>query len=229
MSFFWTILLIGFIVYMIYFDRKIKKTETYKEAITKGTKPPKKLLRKRWWSWVLIVFLLIADFTALSIEADNHDKTYKAEHPQTSKKKTVAKKQSKKKKETAKPKTNQEAKATKEKSPQKSEPKKASVPREYKNALLTLMDYQNSEGDMSYKGLYEQLTSDAGEGFTPDAAKYALSHAKIDYNENALKCAKNYEKTEHMSTAELQDQLTSDSGESFTPEQAQYAIQHLEK
>ncbi len=230
MSFLWFVLLIVFIIYMIFFDRKIKKTDSYQAAKSQGEKPTKKLLSKRWWSWGLIAFLVVAWFTAISIEADQHDKDYKARSHQTTKKS-----KSPIKKPTAKKPKKQRAKvkATKKAAPQKSDPipksKKTSVPREYKNALLTLMDYQNSSGDMSYKGFYEQLTSDAGEGFTPAAANYALSHAKIDYNKNALKCAKNYEKTEHMSTAELQEQLTSDAGEKFTPEQAQYAIQHLDK
>lgn len=210
---------------MIFFDRKLKKTESYQAAKSKGEKPTRKLLSKRWWSWGLIAFLVVAWFTAISIEADQHDKDYKARSHQTTKKSKSPTK--KPKKQMAK------EKATPKAAPKKSKPisksKTASVPREYKNALLTLMDYQNTDGDMSYKGLYDQLTSDAGEGFTPAAANYALSHAKIDYNKNALKCAKNYEETEHMSTSELQEQLTSDAGEKFTPEQAQYAIQHLDK
>ncbi|WP_294605575.1 Ltp family lipoprotein [uncultured Lactobacillus sp.] len=230
MSILWFVLLIAFIIYMIFFDRKLKKTESYQAAKSKGEKPTRKLLSKRWWSWGLIAFLVVAWFTAISIEADQHDKDYKARSHQTTKKS-----KSPTKKPTAKKPKKQMAKvkATPKAAPKKSKPisksKTASVPREYKNALLTLMDYQNTDGDMSYKGLYDQLTSDAGEGFTPAAANYALSHAKIDYNKNALKCAKNYEETEHMSTSELQEQLTSDAGEKFTPEQAQYAIQHLDK
>lgn len=53
---------------------------------------------------------------------------------------------------------------------------------------------------MSKQGIYDQLTSDAGEKFPEDAAQYAIY-----------------------------DQLTSSYGEKFTQEEAQYAIDHLNK
>lgn len=51
-----------------------------------------------------------------------------------------------------------------------------------------------------------------------------------DWNTNALKSAKEYEKNEHLSRAELQQQLSSsvdDGGEGYTQEQVQYAMSHL--
>lgn len=214
---------------MIIFDRKIKKKDLYQSSKLRAETPTKKLLSRRWWSWAIIIFLVIGWFTALTSEADQHDKEYNARVHQTTRKsnrrKTTTNKKPKKKVDKS---TKKESKSSK-RSMSVSNSKKDNVPREYKNALLTLIDYQNSFGDMSYKGLYDQLTSDAGEGFTSEAANYALCHVKIDYNKNALKCAKDYEKTEHLSTAELREQLISDAGEKFTPEQAQYAIQHLDK
>lgn len=190
-------------------------------------------MSRRWWSWAIIIFLVIGWFTALTSEADQHDKEYNARVHQTTRKSNRRKTTTKKPKKKVDKSTKKESKSSKSKSSKRSKSvsnsKKDNVPREYKNALLTLIDYQNSFGDMSYKGLYDQLTSDAGEGFTSEAANYALSHVKIDYNKNALKCAKDYEKTEHLSTAELREQLISDAGEKFTPEQAQYAIQHLDR
>lgn len=44
---------------------------------------------------------------------------------------------------------------------------------------------------------------------------------------SALKAAKNYSDTMHMSKRGIYDQLTSDAGDKFTPEEADYAIQHL--
>ena len=64
------------------------------------------------------------------------------------------------------------------------------------------------------------------------AGEYAVNHINADWNENALKCAKEYEKTEHLSRADVQDQLSGsvdDGGEGFTPEQVQYAMDHLPK
>ena len=80
---------------------------------------------------------------------------------------------------------------------------------------------------MSKQGIYDQLTSDAGDKFSPEAAQYAVDNLKANYNENALKSAKTYQQEMNMSTEGIRDQLTSDAGEKFTPDEANYAIQHL--
>ena len=83
---------------------------------------------------------------------------------------------------------------------------------------------------MSKAGLLDQLTSKDGEGFTQAAGEYAVNHIQANWNENALKCAKDYEKTEHLSRADVQDQLGSsidDGGEGFTQSEVQYAMNHL--
>lgn len=69
------IALIAFIAYMIYFDRKIKATEEYREAIYKQKKPPKKLLSKRWWSWVLIVVLILLTVGSTLDRSEDSDST----------------------------------------------------------------------------------------------------------------------------------------------------------
>ena len=81
---------------------------------------------------------------------------------------------------------------------------------------------------MSKQGLYNQLISEYGEKFTAEEAQYAVDNLEVDYNENALKCAKNYQETMSMSPAAIYDQLVSEYGEKFTPEEAQYAIDNLE-
>ncbi|MCT4457939.1 hypothetical protein EFP00_11070 [Lactiplantibacillus paraplantarum] len=94
-------------------------------------------------------------------------------------------------------------------------------------ALSKAEDYAH-EMDMSKQGVYEQLTSDAGEGFTAQAAQYAVDHLDdINWNANALAKAKDYQKEMSMSRNEILDQLTSSAGEQFTQSQAQYAINHL--
>lgn len=102
-----------------------------------------------------------------------------------------------------------------------------SVPREYKNALRSAESYLRMSG-FSYQGLYEQLTSEYGEGYPPEAAQYALDNVKVDWNEQALTSAQSYQKLMPMSDSELFEQLTSEYGEQFTAEQAQYAIDHLD-
>ena len=80
---------------------------------------------------------------------------------------------------------------------------------------------------MSKQGIYDQLTSDAGEKFKPEAAQYAVDHLKANWNKNALEKAKSYQKEQDMSPEAIRDQLTSSAGEKFTQEQADYAVNHL--
>lgn len=79
---------------------------------------------------------------------------------------------------------------------------------------------------MSRQGIYDQLTSEYGEKFSPDAANWALDHLDADYNANALAKAKDYQSTMAMSPEAIRDQLTSQYGEKFTPDEADYAIEH---
>ncbi|MFL2081066.1 Ltp family lipoprotein [Latilactobacillus sakei] len=101
-----------------------------------------------------------------------------------------------------------------------------SVPTEYKSALTTAKEYSDQQ-HMSKAGLYEQLTSDAGEKFSAEAGQYAIDNLKADYNANALATAKDYQEQQNMSPESIREQLTSDAGEKFTPDEANYAIQHL--
>lgn len=114
-----------------------------------------------------------------------------------------------------------------EAAPAPSEKKNDDVPREYKNALRSAETYTKMSG-FSYNGLYEQLTSEYGEAYSPEAAQYALDNLDVDWNEQALKSAKNYQEIMPMSDDGLFEQLTSEYGDGFTPEQAQYAIDHLD-
>ena len=102
------------------------------------------------------------------------------------------------------------------------------ISQEYINALLNAYSYSDS-CHMSKKGLYEQLVSDDGDGFPPDAARYAVEHAEIDYKENALETAKSYYYGEHLhlSRRDVYEQLI-DECEMFTEEEAKYALDHLE-
>lgn len=101
------------------------------------------------------------------------------------------------------------------------------VSREFKNALKSAQDYQEFM-PMSKAGLYDQLTSSAGEQYPEDAAQYAIDNLDANYKENALKSAENYQEFMPMSDKELFDQLTSDAGDKYTQEEAQYAIDNIE-
>lgn len=102
------------------------------------------------------------------------------------------------------------------------------VPIEYRNALKKAQMYADSMY-MSKKGIYNQLTSEYGEGFSAEAAKYAVDNIKANWNENALKKAKQYSDTMSMSKNSIYNQLISDYGEKFTESEAQYAVNNLYK
>ena len=105
-------------------------------------------------------------------------------------------------------------------------PPQPAVPSEYISALADAYDY-SSLMHMSKKGIYDQLTSEYGEGYSTEAAQYAIDHAQIDYNNNALKSAATYVETMHMSKRGVYEQLVSEYGEQFTPSEAQFAIDNL--
>lgn len=99
--------------------------------------------------------------------------------------------------------------------------------REEKAALNSAETYSDMM-HMSKAGIYDQLTSSAGDKYPSDAAQYAVDNLETDYEENALKSAENYIDMMDMSDDELYNQLTSDAGDKFTEEEAQYAIDNIE-
>jgi hypothetical protein len=105
-------------------------------------------------------------------------------------------------------------------------PAAPAVPAENVSALAKAQTYSDIM-HMSKVGVYDQLTSPAGEKFSAAAAQYAVDNVKADWNANALAKAKTYQKDMSMSPAAIHDQLTSAAGEKFTVAEADYAIQHL--
>ncbi|MBU3161245.1 Ltp family lipoprotein [Clostridium frigoris] len=106
------------------------------------------------------------------------------------------------------------------------EPAKPTVPTEYISALASAEIYGTTM-NMSKDGIYNQLTSSAGDKFSPKSAQYAVDNVKIDYNANALKSAETYQKSMNMSPSAIYDQLISSAGDKFTPSEAQYAKDNL--
>jgi hypothetical protein len=68
----------------------------------------------------------------------------------------------------------------------------------------------------SKEGLYQQLTSSAGEGFSPKLARFALAHIKVNWMHQAVLSAKGYVQLGGFSYASLVQQLNSTAGEGFT-------------
>ncbi|WEV72915.1 Ltp family lipoprotein [Bifidobacterium sp. ESL0790] len=112
--------------------------------------------------------------------------------------------------------------------PQASQQQKSKVPVEYTNALASAKTYSDTM-HMSKQGIYDQLTSPAGDKFSPEAAQYAVDNLQADYNANALASAKQYEETMQMSPEAIREQLTSPAGDKFTDQEADYAVQHLDQ
>ena len=96
---------------------------------------------------------------------------------------------------------------------------------EEKNALKKAEIYSSSM-NMSKQGIYKQLTSSI-EGFSKQAAQYAIDNIDADWNKNALEKAKTYQQDLNMSKSAVYKQLTS-SVEGFTKSEAQYAIDNLD-
>jgi hypothetical protein len=90
-------------------------------------------------------------------------------------------------------------------------------------ALASAESYLEMSG-FSKQGLYEQLSSSAGEGFTAAEAQYAVDHVDADWNQEAVESARSYLEMSPMSRESLIEQLSSDAGEKFTYEQAVYAV-----
>jgi len=105
-------------------------------------------------------------------------------------------------------------------------PAAPAVPAEYKSAVTSADSYSKIM-HMSKAKIYDQLTSEYGEKFTPEAGQYAIDNMVADWNANALASAKSYQQTMSMSPAAIHDQLTSEYGEKFTPAEADFAIAHL--
>ena len=106
--------------------------------------------------------------------------------------------------------------------------KDSNATRQQKSALNKAKTYSDSM-NMSKAGIYDQLTSEAGEQFPEEDAQYAIDNLEANYKENALQKAKDYADQQSMSNDAIFDQLTSSYGEKFTEEEAQYAIDNLEE
>lgn len=100
------------------------------------------------------------------------------------------------------------------------------VSTEYESALSRAMHYSDMMY-MSKAAIYDQLTSEYGERFSPEAAQYAIDNMTADWNYNALQKAKNYQNTMNMSPDAIHEQLTSEHGDQFTSEEADYAVSNI--
>lgn len=90
-------------------------------------------------------------------------------------------------------------------------------------AIGSAQSYLAMQG-FSRRGLIQQLSSDAGEGFSVKDATFAVDYLKVNWNEQAVRSAKSYLEMQHFSRAGLIHQLESAYGEQFTHKQAVYGV-----
>lgn len=95
------------------------------------------------------------------------------------------------------------------------------------NAIDSALSYLDFSA-FSRAGLFEQLTSEYGEGYEPADAEFALAYleqnALVDWNAEAVESAESYLEFTSFSRQGLYDQLTSEYGSGFTPAQAEHAL-----
>ncbi len=82
-------------------------------------------------------------------------------------------------------------------------------------------------GGFSKKGLFEQLSSKFGEGFSKNDAIFAVNHVDVDWNKEAVESAKSYLETSSFSRQGLIGQLSSPHGDQYTKAQAVYAVNQV--
>jgi hypothetical protein len=193
--------------------------------------------KKNFTSWGVASAVMIIGFMVFGANTDTTEtastppkeetKELTAEEKERAKAQEKAEAEAAAKKEQEK-KEAAEAKAKAEAEAKAKEDTKAEddVPVEYKSALKKAESYAKTM-NMSKIAIFEQLTSEYGEKFSPESAQYAMDNLEFDWKANALKKAESYSKTMHMSKQGIYEQLISENGEKFTVDEAQYAIDNL--
>lgn len=92
------------------------------------------------------------------------------------------------------------------------------------NAARNAQQYLDMTG-FSRRGLIEQLSSDAGNGYNVADATAAVDSLKVDWNEQAVRSAKQYLDMTGFSCSGLIEQLSSDAGSKYTKAQARYGAE----
>jgi hypothetical protein len=92
------------------------------------------------------------------------------------------------------------------------------------NAARNAQQYLDMTG-FSRRGLIEQLSSDAGNGYSVADATAAVDSLTVDWNEQAARSAKQYLDMTGFSCSGLIEQLSSDAGSKYTRAQARYGAE----
>jgi len=90
-----------------------------------------------------------------------------------------------------------------------------------RNAVRSAKQYLSISG-FSRSGLIDQLSSDAGDGYSVLDATAAVDYLNVDWNEQAVRSAKQYLSISGFSCKGLIEQLSSSAGDRYTVSQATY-------
>lgn len=90
-----------------------------------------------------------------------------------------------------------------------------------RNALRSAKQYLDLSG-FSRKGLIQQLSSNAGDGYAEADAIAAVDSLAVDWKSEAAESAKQYISMTGFSCKGLIEQLSSSSGDRYTKEEAEY-------
>lgn len=92
------------------------------------------------------------------------------------------------------------------------------------NAARNAQQYLDMTG-FSRQGLIQQLSSDAGNGYSVADATAAVDSLTVDWNEQAVRSAKQYLNMTGFSCSGLIEQLSSDAGSKYTKAEARYGAE----
>lgn len=92
------------------------------------------------------------------------------------------------------------------------------------NAARSAEQYLDMTG-FSRRGLIQQLSSDAGNGYSAADATAAVDSLTVDWNEQAVRSAKQYLDMSGFSCSALIQQLSSDAGSKYTKAEARYGAE----
>ncbi len=92
------------------------------------------------------------------------------------------------------------------------------------NAARSAQQYLEMTG-FSRRGLIEQLSSDAGEGYNVEDATAAVDSLTVDWNEQAARSARQYLEMTGFSCRGLIEQLSSEAGSKYAKAQARYGAE----
>jgi hypothetical protein len=93
-----------------------------------------------------------------------------------------------------------------------------------KNAVRAAQNYLEVSA-FSKRGLIDQLSSSAGDGYSVADAIAAVNTLNVNWNEQAAKAAKQYLEISPFSCSDLVQQLSSSAGDKYTTAEAEYGAE----